>query len=392
MSPSAALAASPVFDAEAFRARFPTLTTKAYMNSGSYGLLADEVRAAFEAYLDDRLRCGSEWGWWVERAEAVRTGMATLLRVDPNEIAVTASASAGVNAVASALDFSGPRNKVVVSNFEFPTSGQIWHAQEPRGAEVVHVPEDETGYIPLEHFERAIDERTKIVAIAQVCYRNGARQDVQGIVEIARRKGALVLLDIYQAVGATDIDLKALDVDFATGGMLKYLLGTAGIGFFYCRRDLIEQLRPTVTGWFAQSNIFKMSIFENDPSPTARRFEMGTPPVPNCYAAEAGIGIINGVGTAQIAPYVRDLTRRAIERLSEIGCQFAMPTEDARRGPQVTVKSTDDHALVERLAARDIVVSNRDGNLRAMFHAYNTDADVDALVEGLKANRDLLRR
>jgi len=392
MSPSAALAASPVFDAEAFRARFPTLKTKAYMNSGSYGLLADEVRAAFEAYLDDRLRCGSEWGWWVERAEAVRTGMACLLRVDPNEIAVTASASAGVNAVASALDFSGPRNKVVVSNFEFPTSGQIWHAQEPRGAEVVHVPEDDTGYIPLEHFERAIDERTKIVAIAQVCYRNGAKQDVKGIVEIARRKGALVLLDIYQAVGATDIDLKALDVDFATGGMLKYLLGTAGIGFFYCRKELIEQLRPTVTGWFAQSNIFKMSIFENDPSPTARRFEMGTPPVPNCYAAEAGIGIINGVGTGLIEPYVRDLTRRAIERLSEIGCQFAMPTDDARRGPQVTVKSTDDHALVERLAARDIVVSNRDGNLRAMFHAYNTDADVDALVEGLKANRDLLRR
>src|SRR3569833_1009933 len=116
MSPSAALAASPVFDAEAFRARFPTLTAKAYMNSDSYGHMADEVRAAFEAYLDDRLRCGSEWGWWVERAEAVRTGMATLLRVDPTELAVTASASAGVRAVASALDFSGPRNKVVVSN------------------------------------------------------------------------------------------------------------------------------------------------------------------------------------------------------------------------------------------------------------------------------------
>ncbi|MBS0297032.1 MAG: aminotransferase class V-fold PLP-dependent enzyme [Proteobacteria bacterium] len=389
---NAALAASPAFDAQAFRARFPTLKTKAYMNSGSYGLLADEVRTAFESYLDDRLRCGSEWGWWVERAEAVRTGMASLLRVDPNEIAVTASASAGVNAVASALDFSGPRNKVVVSNFEFPTSGQIWHAQEPRGAEVVHVPEDDTGYIPLEHFEKAIDERTKVVAIAQVCYRNGAKQDVKGIVEIARRKGALVLLDIYQAVGATDIDLKALDVDFATGGMLKYLLGTAGIGFFYCRKGLIEQLRPTVTGWFAQSNIFKMSIFENDPSPTARRFEMGTPPVPNCYAAEAGINIIREVGTPQIEPYIRNLTRHAIERLSEIGCRFAMPTDDARRGPQVTVKSTDDHALVERLAARDIVVSNRDGNLRAMFHAYNTGADVEALVEGLKANADLLRR
>ena len=379
------------FDPVAFRARFPTLAAKTYINSGSYGLLAGEVRAAFDAYLDDRLRCGSEWGWWVERTEAVRTGMAALLRVDPDEIAVTASASAGVNALASALDFSGPRNKVVVSNFEFPTSGQIWHAQEKRGAVIEHVAEDETGWIPLENFEKAIDETTKIVAIAHVCYRNGAKQDVRGVVEIARRKGAMVLLDIYQAVGVTDIDLKALDVDFATGGMLKYLLGTAGIGFFYARRGLIEALTPTVTGWFAQANIFAMDIFHNAPSPTARRFEMGTPPVPNCYAAEAGLKIIREVGTAAIEPYVRGLTRRAIERLSDLGCRFAMPLDDARRGPQVTVEAVDDHALVERLAVRDIVVSNRDGNLRAMFHAYNNEDDVEALVEALAANRDLLR-
>jgi selenocysteine lyase/cysteine desulfurase len=390
--------APPAFDPAAFRARFPTLATKAYMNSGSYGLLAQEVQDAFAAYLDARLRCGSEWGWWVERAEAVRAGMAELLRVAGDEIAVTASASAGVNAVASALDFSGKargekncRNKVVVSNFEFPTSGQIWHAQQPRGADVVHVPEDDTGYIPLEHFEKAIDERTKLVAIAHVCYRNGAKQDVKGIVEIARRKGAMVLLDIYQSSGVTDIDLKALDVDFATGGMLKYLLGTAGIGFFYARQDRIRELLPTVTGWFAQRDIFKMDIFKNDPSDTARRFEMGTPPVPNCYAAEAGLGIINGIGTAPIEAYVRDLTAKAIDRLAAIGCKFSMPVDAAKRGPQITIKSTNDHALVEALAQRDIVVSNRDNNVRCMFHAYNDMSDVDALIAGLEANRGLLR-
>ncbi len=319
--------------------------------------------------------------------------MAQLLRVSGDTIAVTASASAGVNAVASALDFSGKdgRNKVVVSNFEFPTSGQIWHAQQPRGATIVHVPEDDTGYIPLEHFEKAIDEQTKLVAVAHVCYRNGAKQDVKGIVEIAHRKGAMVLLDIYQSVGVTDIDLKALDVDFATGGMLKYLLGTAGIGFFYAREDRIREMLPTVTGWFAQRDIFKMDIFANDPSPTARRFEMGTPPVPNCYAAEAGIGIINGVGTAPIEAYVRDLTTHAIDRLAAIGCKFAMPVDPSKRGPQITIKSTDEHALVAALDARNIVVSNRDGNVRCMFHAYNDRGDVDALIAGFEANRSLLR-
>lgn len=379
------------FDAAAFRKRFPTLATKAYMNSGSYGLLCAEVRSAFEAYLEDRLRCGSEWGWWVEKAEGVRNGMAGLLRVSPDEIAVTASASAGVNALASALDFSGERNKVLVSNFEFPTSGQIWHAQAPRGAVIEHVPEDPTGcYIPVEHFERLIDERTRLVAIAHVCYRNGSKQAVDEIVRLAHSRGAMVLLDIYQAVGVTDIDLKKLDVDFATGGMLKYLLGTAGIGFFYARKELIEQMSPTVTGWFAQRDIFKMDIFHHDPSPTARRFEMGTPPVPNCYAAEAGIGVIAGVGTGPIEAYVRDLTGRAMDRLLEAGCKLATPREDARRGPQIGIRSKNDHLLVDKLAEQDIVVSCRDGNVRAMFHAYNTEDDVDALIEGLMVNHDLL--
>ena len=104
----------------------------------------------------------------------------------PDEIAVTASASAGINALASAFDFTGPRRKVVVSDFEFPTNAQIWHAQEPRGAEVVHVPCAADGYIPLENFARLIDERTQLVAVTQVCFRNGARLDIAGITRLAQ--------------------------------------------------------------------------------------------------------------------------------------------------------------------------------------------------------------
>ncbi len=148
-----------------------------------------------------------------------------------DEIAITASASAGINAIASALDSEGPRNKVVASDFEFPTSGQIWHAQAQRGAHVVHVPEDAEGYIPLRHFEDAIDAHTRLVAITHVCFRNGAKLDVAGIVKLAHARGALVLLDCFQSVGAVPVDVKALGVDFAVGGMSKYLLGTAGIGF-----------------------------------------------------------------------------------------------------------------------------------------------------------------
>src|SRR5271170_1602304 len=284
-------------DFATLRREFPVLAHKTYLNSGSYCALANEVKAAFEAYLDDRLLVGANWDLWITKNEAVRALTAALVRALPDEIAVTASVSAGLNALASALDFSGPRNKVIVSDFEFPTNAQIWHAQEPRGARVVHVPRAADGYIPLEHFASAIDERTQLVAITHVCFRNGAKLDIPGIVRLARAKGAMVLLDCYQAVGSLDIDVKALDVDFAAGGMLKYLLGTAGIGFMYVRDSFIKSLVPTNSGWFAQENIGAMDITGNHPHPSARRFEAGTPAVVNCYASEAGLKFMLGVGT-----------------------------------------------------------------------------------------------
>src|ERR1700692_2126236 len=271
------------------RKEFPVLERKTYLNSGSYCALANDVKAAVEAYMEDRLLMGANWDAWITKNESVRALTATLLHAAPDEIAITASVSAGLNALASAFDFSGLRNKVVVSDFEFPTNAQIWHAQEPRGARVVHVPRAADGYIPLQNFAKAIDEQTQLVAITHVCFRNGARLHIPGIVRLAHAKGAKVLLDCYQSVGSLDIDVKALDVDFAAGGMLKYLLGTAGIGFLYARESFIESLVPTNSGWFAQANIAAMDITANRPAPNARRFEAGTPAGANCYSAAAGL-------------------------------------------------------------------------------------------------------
>jgi len=202
-------------DFAALRREFPVLERKTYLNSGSYGALANEVRVAFEAYLEDRVRVGADWDYWVAKNESVRSLVATLIGASPDEIAITASVSAGLNSLASALDFSGPRNKIVISDFEFPTAAQIWHAQERRGARVVHVARDADGYIPASAFAAAIDERTELVAITHVCFRNGAKLDLAGIVELARAKGARVLLDCYQSVGSLNVDVKALGVDFA---------------------------------------------------------------------------------------------------------------------------------------------------------------------------------
>jgi selenocysteine lyase/cysteine desulfurase len=369
---------------QALRKEFPVLGRKTYLNSGSYCALANDVKAAFEAYVEDRLMVGANWDAWIAKNESVRSLTATLLHAVPNEIAVTASVSAGLNALASALNFSGPRNKVVVSDFEFPTNAQIWHAQEPRGARIVHVPCAADGYIPLENFAKAIDEQTQLVAITHVCFRNGAKLDIPGIVRLARAKGAKVLLDCYQAVGSIDIDVKALDVDFAAGGMLKYLLGTAGVGFLYVRDSFIQSLVPTNSGWFAQAEIAAMDITANRPAPNARRFEAGAPAVVNCYAAEAGLKFLLAVGTPAIEKRNYALTRRCMQRLEEIGWPSITPTQDERRGATVAVPSRDCGKLCAELMKRDIVTSHRDGNVRASFHFYNDEDDAESFIAAMK--------
>lgn len=378
-----------MIDATLLRSRFPTLSGKVYLNSGSHGLLSIDAEEALRTYLADWREHGADWGGWIGRYEAVRQSTARLLGCAVDEIAMQPSVSAGINAIASALDFTGERDKVVLSNFEFPTSAQIWHAQALRGARIEHVAETQDGYIPIEHFEEAIDERTRIVSISHVCYRNGAKLDIERIVEIAKRHGALVIVDAYQTVGTETLNVKRAGVDFAVGGTMKYLLGGAGVGFLYVRDELIAQLTPTVSGWYAQADFSAMDIFANTPSPTARRFEAGTPAVPALYTAEAGLNIIHELGTDAIGDHIRALTRRAMERLAAAGWQLATPDDDSRRGPMLAICAKDDVALVERLAGEGIVVSCRDGNIRAGFHVYNNDDDVDRLLAALDRHGDL---
>lgn len=380
-------------DLDAVRARFASLPEIAYFSSGSYGLLADTVRAAYETYLADRVATGADWGNWVGRLEGVRGQVAALYGVDDDEIAITASASAGMNAIASAFDFSGRRAKILVSNFQFPTIAQIWHAQAPAGARIVHIAEADDGTIPLDAFLSAIDDETAVVALSHVCYRHGGKipdADIRAITAAAHAHGAIVILDCYQSAGAERIDPRALGVDICVGGMLKYLLGSGGIGYLYVRRGLIERMVPRATGWFAQADSGAMDIFANVPHPTARRFEAGTPPVPSLYAAAAGLDIILAIGLDLIGAHIRTLTRIAIDRCAAAGIPIATPTDDAMRGPLLAFPCRDEQALVGRLAADKVITSSRDARLRAGFHFYNDEQDVERLVAALQRHRDLL--
>jgi selenocysteine lyase/cysteine desulfurase len=364
------------------RSRFPIFERLVYINSCSQGALSDSVRAAYEEYLTGWDERGAPWDYWVERTEAARAAFAGLVNAQPDDVAVTTSLSAGVSALASAIDFT-KRPKVVISDYEFPTIGQIWHAQQLRGAEV-HVVEPE-------RVEDAIDERTAIVSVTGVCYRNGARLPVEEIARVAHDNGALVLLDAYQAIGTYPLDVTELGVDAVAAGVLKYLLGSAGLAFMWVRPGLSAELVPTETGWFADRDIFEMDHTRYAPSPTARRFQSGTPPVPAIYAGIAGIELMQEIGVAETRAHVSALNEHLIAGVDDLGGTVVTPRDPERRGALVCIASTDAPGLVAELAKDGIVTSDRDGNLRVSAHAYNTREDIDAVLAALERHRALLR-
>jgi len=374
----------------AVRSRFPIFEHTTYANSCSQGALSRDVREAYEQYLAGWDEHGAEWEHWVERAEAARGAFARLVNAEAAEVAVMTSVSQAVSGLVSALPLEGGRNRIVISEFEFPTVGQIAHAQELRGAEVVHVRPEHDGRIPLERFAEAIDERTALVCCTAISYRTGYRLEVAEVARLAHERGALCLADSYQAAGVLPLDVHALGVDLLTAGTVKYLLASSGLAFMYVRQGLHERLLPTQTGWFADEDIFRMDISDYSPASDARRFDSGTPPVPNIYAGLAGIGIVEEVGVAAIETYVRGLVDRLLAGLDELGATVATPRGEGEYGPLVCVASTDAPALVRALQSDRIVTSERDSNVRVSLHLYNVDEDVTRILEALARERPLL--
>lgn len=371
---------------QGIRARFRIFERKIYLNSCSQGALSDAVQAGMEDYIASWHEQGSPWELWVERYEEARAAFAQFIHASPDEVAIVTSASAGINSIASALDFHD-RKKVVMGEFEFPTMGHVWLAQRARGAEVQFVPA-EGNAIPAANYEKTIDRNTLIVPLTHVCFKNGFRSQVSAVTRIAHQAGALVMLDDYQDCGTRPVDVKAMDLDFYVTGTLKYLLGPPGLAFMYVRSELIPSLVPTVTGWFAQTNPFAFDPQHIDLSPTARRFESGSPSVPNVYAAVPGFQMLREIGMENIASHIKALTQSLLSYARNLGILAKTPAES--EGPLVVLQSTDSSLLVQKLAESGIVASNRHDGLRIAFHVYNTMDDVKAVMEVLKQNLHLL--
>jgi selenocysteine lyase/cysteine desulfurase len=368
------------------RSRFSIFQRKIYLNTCSQGALSDAVQSGLEDYIASWHEQGSPWETWVERYEEARTAFAQFINASPDEVAIVTSVSAGLNSIASALNFH-ERKKVVLGEFEFPTMGHVWLAQRTRGADVQFVSAD-GDRIAGANYEPMIDRNTLIVPLTHVCFKNGFRSEVNAVTQLAHDSGALVMLDDYQDCGTRPVDVKAMDLDFYLTGTLKYLLGPPGLAFMYVRKELISSLVPTVTGWFAQANPFAYDPQHLDLSPAARRFESGSPSVPNVYAAMPGFKMLREIGMENVVGHIKNLTQSLLSRAHDLGIRAKTPADSA--GPLVVLQVKDSNSLVRKLAESGIVASNRHGGLRISFHVYNTMDDVNAVSEFLQENIDLM--
>lgn len=382
--------AAPKRNLSALREEFPIFQDKIYINSCSYGALSHHVRAAFASYLDAREAQGSPWPMFVEKLELARAQFAAQINACPDEVAITTSASQAIGAIATGVRLDQGRDQVLITDFEFPTSGENWFAQEQRGAKVSIVAPGPSGFVMPEDIAGQLTEKTAVVAATHVCYRNGFKQDIAAVTAAARDVGAIAVIDGFQCLGTEPLDVKAADLDIYIGGASKYMLATSGLCFMYVRKGLIETINPLVTGWFAQSDIFAMDHRKNEFSNTARRFDSGTPSNVNIMAGIAGLELIEEAGLAEIRRHVVGLNDRLKKGVRDLQGRCSSPDDADWHGAMITIKSTDENALVAVLESDGIITSCRDGNLRISAHLYNNEQDIEAVLQALEKNRKLL--
>jgi selenocysteine lyase/cysteine desulfurase len=372
--------ARPAYDVDAWRRRIPLLATHIPMNNCSQAPQTDVTRAAAERYLASWDSTGMDWDAWMEEVALAKREFARLIGATSDDVAVFSCVSEAASAVASALDLSGRRNGLVVSEAEFPTVAHVWLAQERRGARVSWAPVCD-GMIDPAVYDAAIDERTALVSSCHGYYMNGFVQDVGRIAARARESGALSFVDAYQTLGTVPVDVKALGVDFLAAGCLKFLMGIPGIAFLYVRPEIVDTLRPTVTGWFGRANPFGFDAKSLDWSPTASRFDTGTPPVINAYVARAGMSIVNDVGPSSIRAWLEVLGERLIAGGRTRGLTLH-GTSDLRRKTATTAYVVgDSHAVEAAMRARGVIASARGSVIRLAPHFYNTIDDVDRALD-----------
>jgi len=374
-----------------WRREFPILDRCVYLISHSLGAMPRRTYERVQEYADlwasRGVRAWAE-GWW-DMPLTVGDEVGRIIGAEPGSVVMHQNVSVCQSVILSCLDPDARRNKIVYSDLEFPSVMYVYEAHARDGRfRIQKIKSDDGITAPLEPLLEAIDEETLLVPLSHVLFKSAFLQDAKAIIERAHEVGALVVLDTYQSAGTVPFSASGLDVDFVTGGSVKWLCGGPGAGYLYVAPRLRDRLEPKVTGWMAHAAPFDFADAPIAYAGGAARFLHGSPAVPALYAAESGYRIINEVGVEAIRRKSVRQTQYLIEMLDEAGLKVTSPRDPARRGGTITVAVEHAAAVTRELIRREVIVDYRPGaGVRLSPHFYTKDEELEHAVREL---RDIL--
>ncbi len=371
-------------DVTKVRAEFPILERKVYLNSCSLGALSLRAAAYLESFQElwHELGASAWYGPWWETLADLRGRVGRFLGAPEGQLALLPSTSAALSVIAESVDYSR-RNRVVCTELDFPTLAYQW-AVKP-GVELVVLPSHDGVSVDPEQFAAAVDDRTAFLATSHVLYTTGYIQDLDALADIAHKAGAYFFVDGYQGPGQIPVDVQACKADFYTAGPLKWLCGGPGLSYLYVRDELVRELQPRITSWFAAKDQFTFDLEHFEPQDDDRRFELGTPALPTVHTALGGQEIIDEVGIETIRDRNRTLTDHLVQRAQEDGFELTMADDPDRRSAIIMIRHENPPGAVEYLAERGIIVDHRPGHVRVSPHFYNTIDEIDQCITALTA-------
>jgi len=376
------------------REQIPITRKRIYLDNAGAGPPTLPVINAMNEFLQEWKARGSYWHKWLQEIIDARKLFAKLIGASFNEVALVSNVTSGIIAIATSLKYKNSGN-AVLSDQNFPTNIYIWHTRRRAGfLKDVRVLRNRDGRIPIQEYEKAIDDRTVIVPVDYVSYQNGYRESLQEIAEIAHSHEAIVLVDAFQALGVLPIDVKEQKVDVLVSGMYKWLLGPHSPALMYVRKELVPKLHPTVTGWWGvEDTVITRTIERRDVfgkpyniddavvSDTATRFEWGRPSVIAIAGAKAALSFAIKNSLPSQFHRIQSLTQRLADGLSRIGRRIVTPLEPEHRSGIICFKDPHPSRTVAKLDRAGISVSGRYGAVRVSPHCYNTNEEIEKFLE-----------
>lgn len=371
-----------------WRKEFPILEKTTYLISHSLGAMPRRTAAALQEFAEIWASRGIrawEEGWW-EMPVKLGDLIGSIIGAGSGEVVMHQNVSICQSLVTSCFDWRGPRNKIVTEGLNFSSNDYIYYGLERQGARVCQIASPDGMTLPLERMLDAIDQQTQLVSVSHVAFRSSFVQNLAAIAQRAHEAGAFVIADLYQSAGTVPVDVRALDVDFATGGSVKWLCGGPGAGYLYVRPDLRTQLRPAATGWMAHRHPFDFESGPIDFADDAFRFLNGTPGIPALYSARSGYEIVDQIGVGAIRVKSLRQTQRLIELADEAGFPVRSCRDSQLRGGVVVLDVPNGKEVTRELTRREVLVDYRpNAGIRIAPHFYTADDELDRVIAEIQS-------